>query len=80
MRDGNQADVTNFTDNDFTHRNRHYPTQRVALARQAVQLINSGMRQPSIGATTDMSALGRFLITKTRARYTPSNSNLRTCW
>src|SRR5947208_14568958 len=62
-----QRDVTVFTDNDFHNIGigiiRH---NVVPLARQAEQLINSG--DPSAidpaAIQTDMSALGRFLITK----------------
>ena len=62
-----QRDVTVFTDNDFHNIGigiiRH---NVVALARQAEQLIKSGdtaaIDQDAI--QTDMSALGRFLITK----------------
>src|SRR5713101_6014522 len=62
-----KRDVTNFTDNDFHNIGigiiRH---NVVALARHAEQLINSGdtaaIDQAAI--QTDMSALGRFLITK----------------
>ncbi len=62
-----KRDVTYFTDNDFHNIGigiiRH---NVVALARQAEQLINSA--DPSAidraAIQTDMSALGRFLITK----------------
>jgi cytochrome c peroxidase len=60
-------DVTNFIDNDFHNIGigiiRH---NVVALARQAEQLINSGDTSAIDRAAiqTDMSALGRFLITK----------------
>jgi cytochrome c peroxidase len=60
-------DVTNFTDNDFHNIGigiiRH---NVVALARQAEQLINSGDTAAIDHAAiqTDMSALGRFLITR----------------
>jgi cytochrome c peroxidase len=62
-----ERDVTFFMDNDFHNIGigiiRH---NVVALARQAEQLINSG--DPSAidraAIQTDMSALGRFLITK----------------
>src|SRR2546425_51160 len=60
-------DVTHFTDNDFHNIGigiiRH---NVVALARQAEQLINSGDTAAIDRAAmqTDMSALGRFLITK----------------
>jgi cytochrome c peroxidase len=62
-----QRDVTVFTDNDFHNIGigiiRH---NVVALARQAEQLINSGDTAAIDRAAiqTDMSALGRFLITK----------------
>src|SRR6266851_1366584 len=62
-----RRDVTNFTDNDFHNIGigiiRH---NVVALARQAEQLINSGDTAAIDRAAiqTDMSALGRFLITK----------------
>jgi cytochrome c peroxidase len=62
-----QRDVTVFTDNDFHNIGigiiRH---NVVALARQAEQLINSGDKAAVDRAAiqTDMSALGRFLITK----------------
>ena len=63
-----QRDVTVFTDNDFHNIGigiiRH---SVVALARQAEQLIKSGDTAAIDRAAiqTDMSALGRFLITKT---------------
>ena len=62
-----KRDVTYFTDNDFHNIGigiiRH---NVVALARQAEQLINSGDPTAIDRAAiqTDMSALGRFLITK----------------
>ena len=62
-----KRDVTNFTDNDFHNIGvgivRH---NVVALARQAEQLINSGdvAAIDRAAIQTDMSALGRFLITK----------------
>src|SRR4029453_7888013 len=62
-----KRDVTNFTDNDFHNIGigiiRH---NVVALARQAEQLIKSGDTAAIDRAAiqTDMSALGRFLITK----------------
>ncbi len=65
-----KRDVTNFTDNDFHNIGigiiRH---NVVALARQAEQLINSGDTAAIDRAAiqTDMSALGRFLITKKEA-------------
>jgi cytochrome c peroxidase len=79
----NKRDVTNFTDNDFHNIGigiiRH---NVVALARQAVQLINSGDAAAIDRAAiqTDMSALGRFLITKkepdTAAFKTPNLRNV----
>jgi cytochrome c peroxidase len=63
----NKRDVTNFTDNDFHNIGvlivRH---NVVALARQAEQLIDSGNTAAIDRAAvqTDMSALGRFLVTK----------------
>jgi cytochrome c peroxidase len=62
-----QRDVTVFTDNDFHNIGigiiRH---NVVALARQAEQLIKSGDTSAIDRAAiqTDMSALGRFLVTK----------------
>jgi cytochrome c peroxidase len=62
-----QQDVTVFTDNDFHNIGigiiRH---NVVALARQAADLIKSGDTAAIDRAAiqTDMSALGRFLITK----------------
>jgi len=62
-----KRDVTNFTDNDFHNIGigiiRH---NVVALARQAKQLINSEDTAAVDRAAiqTDMSALGRFLITR----------------
>jgi cytochrome c peroxidase len=62
-----QRDVTLFTDNDFHNIGigiiRH---NVVALARQAEQLIKSGdtVAIDRAAIQTDMSALGRFLITK----------------
>jgi cytochrome c peroxidase len=62
-----KRDVTSFTDNDFHNIGigiiRH---NVVALARQAEQLVNSGDTSAIDKAAiqTDMSALGRFLITK----------------
>jgi cytochrome c peroxidase len=62
-----KRDVANFTDNDFHNIGigiiRH---NVVALARQAEQLINSGDTAAIDRAAiqTDMSALGRFLISK----------------
>src|SRR5882724_5365558 len=65
-----KRDVTYFTDNDF--HNIGIGTIRhdvVALARQAEQLINSGDPTAIDRAAiqTDMSSLGRFLITKKEA-------------
>ena len=65
-----KRDITNFTDNDFHNIGigiiRH---NVVALARQAEQLINSGDTAAIDRAAiqTDMSALGRFLITRKEA-------------
>jgi cytochrome c peroxidase len=65
-----RRDVTTFTDNDFHNIGigilRH---NVVALARQAQQLISSGDLEAIDRAaiSTDMSALGRFLITKKEA-------------
>jgi cytochrome c peroxidase len=65
-----KRDVTNFTDNDFHNIGigiiRH---NVVALARQAEQLLDSGDTAAIDRAAiqTDMSALGRFLITKKEA-------------
>src|SRR5713101_1391597 len=65
-----KRDVTNFTDNDFHNIGigiiRH---NVVALARQAEQFINSGDAAAIDRAAiqTEMSALGRFLITKKEA-------------
>ena len=62
-----KRDVTNFMDNDFHNIGigiiRH---NVVALARQAEQLINSGdvAAIDRAAIQSDMSALGRFLITK----------------
>jgi cytochrome c peroxidase len=62
-----QRDVTFFTDNDFHNIGigiiRH---NVVALTVQAKQLINSGDKEAIDRAAiqTDMSALGRFLVTK----------------
>jgi cytochrome c peroxidase len=62
-----QRDVTNFIDNDF-HNIGILAVQHkvVPLARQAEQLIKSGDTAAIDRAAiqTDMSALGRFLITK----------------
>jgi cytochrome c peroxidase len=65
-----RRDVTNFTDNDFHNIGigivRH---QIVPLARRAEQLLNSGHAADIDRAAiqTEMSALGRFLITKKQA-------------
>jgi cytochrome c peroxidase len=65
-----KRDVTNFTDNDFHNIGigilRH---NVVALARQAEQRLDSGDMAAIDRAAiqTDMSALGRFLITKKQA-------------
>jgi cytochrome c peroxidase len=65
-----KRDVATFTDNDFHNIGigiiRH---NVVALARQAEQLISSGDTEAIDRAAiqTDMSALGRFLITKKEA-------------
>src|SRR5437773_5264072 len=64
---GTKRDATLFTDNDFHNIGigiiRH---NVVALARQAEQLVNSGDAAAIDRAAlqTDMSALGRFLVTK----------------
>jgi cytochrome c peroxidase len=62
-----KRDVTNFTDNDFHNIGIGIIRQNVvALVRQAGQLVNSGDRAAIDKAAiqTDMSALGRFLISK----------------
>ncbi len=65
-----KRDVTNFIDNDFHNIGigiiRH---NVVALARQAEQLLDSGdpVAVDRAAIQTDMSALGRFLITKKEA-------------
>jgi cytochrome c peroxidase len=62
-----KLDVTNFTDNDFHNIGvmivRH---NVVAMARQAEQLVNSGDAAAIDRAAiqTDMSVLGRFLVTR----------------
>jgi cytochrome c peroxidase len=62
-----KPDVTTFTDNDFHNIGigiiRH---NVVALARQAEQLVNSGdsLAIDNAAIQTEMSALGRFLISK----------------
>ena len=64
------ADVTNFTDNDFHNIGinivRHHV---VPLARQAEKLLRSGQAAEIDRAAiqTEMSALGRFLVTKKEA-------------
>jgi cytochrome c peroxidase len=79
-----KRDVTNFIDNDFHNIGigiiRH---NVVALARQAERLINSNdtsaIDRAAIG--TDMSALGRFLITKKEADIASFKTpNLRNVW
>jgi cytochrome c peroxidase len=62
-----QRDATFFTDNDFHNVGVLVVKHNVvALARQARQLINSGDKEAVDRAAiqTDMSALGRFLVTK----------------
>ena len=63
----NERDVANFTDNDFHNIGIGIIKHNVvALARQAEQLIKSGNTAAIDQAAiqTDMSALGRFLVTK----------------
>jgi cytochrome c peroxidase len=66
----NTRDATYFTDNDFHNIGigiiRH---NVVALARQAEQRINSGdtLAVDSAAIQTEMSALGRFLVSKKEA-------------
>src|SRR5438876_3523689 len=65
-----KRDVTNFTDNDFHNIGIGIIRHNVAaLARQAEQLLNSGDAAAIDRAAiqTDMSALGRFLITRKEA-------------
>jgi cytochrome c peroxidase len=65
-----KRDATNFTDNDFHNIGIGIIRHNVpALARQAEQLIDSGDTAAIDRAAiqTDMSALGRFLITKKEA-------------
>ena len=65
-----KRDVTNFTDNDFHNIGIGIVRHNVAaLARQAVQLLDSGDTAAIDRAAiqTDLSALGRFLITKKEA-------------
>ncbi|HEY6306707.1 MAG TPA: cytochrome c peroxidase [Candidatus Angelobacter sp.] len=79
----NKRDTTTFTDNDFHNIGigiiRH---NVVALARQAEQLIDSGnaLAVDQAALQTEMSALGRFLITKkepdTAAFKTPDLRNV----
>src|SRR5437879_4978490 len=78
-----KRDVTNFTDNDFHNIGIGIIRHNVSvLARRAVQLINSGDAAAIDRAAiqTDMSALGRFLITKkepdTAAFKTPNLRNV----
>jgi cytochrome c peroxidase len=62
-----ERDPTFFTDNDFHNVGVLVVKHNVvALARQAAQLINSGDKEAVDRAAiqTDMSALGRFLVTK----------------
>src|SRR5205807_2734704 len=62
-----KRDATNFTDNDFHNIGIGIIRHNVAaLACQAESLINSGNATAIVHAAiqTDMSALGRFLITK----------------
>src|SRR5882724_7822564 len=78
-----KRDVSNFTDHDFHNIGigiiRH---NVVALARQAEQLVNSGDAAAIDRAAiqTDLSALGRFLVTKkepdTAAFKTPNLRNV----
>jgi cytochrome c peroxidase len=74
-----KRDVATFTDNDFHNIGigiiRH---NVVALARQAEQLINSGDAEVIDRAAiqTDMSALGRFLITKKEPISPPSKHRI----
>jgi cytochrome c peroxidase len=65
-----KRDVTNFTDNDFHNIGIGIIRHNVAaLARQAEQLLDSGdpAAVDRAAIQTDMSALGRFLITKKEA-------------
>lgn len=62
-----KADVTNFTDDDFHNIGVNIVHHRVVpLAQQAQQLLRSGHAQDVDRAAiqTEMSALGRFLVTK----------------
>jgi cytochrome c peroxidase len=78
-----KRDVTNFTDNDFHNIGIGIIKHNVAaLARQAEQLVKSGdaVAIDRAALQTDMSALGRFLITKkepdTAAFKTPNLRNV----
>ena len=65
-----KADVTNFTDDDFHNIGINIVRHRVVpLARQAEELIRAGHAQDIDRAAiqTEMSALGRFLVTKKEA-------------
>jgi len=78
-----RRDVTSFTDNDFHNIGIGIIRHNVAaLARQAQKLVNSGdpAAVDRAAIQTDMSALGRFLITKrksdTAAFKTPNLRNV----
>jgi cytochrome c peroxidase len=78
-----KRDVTSFTDNDFHNIGIGIIQHNVAaLARQAQKLVNSGdpAAVDRAAIQTDMSALGRFLITKresdTAAFKTPNLRNV----
>ena len=78
-----KRDVTSFTDNDFHNIGIGIIRHNVAaLARQAQKLVNSGdpAAVDRAAIQTDMSALGRFLITKresdTAAFKTPNLRNV----
>src|SRR5712692_6890534 len=65
-----KPDVTNFTDNDFHNIGINIVQHQVVpLARRAEQLIQSGQAAEIDRAAiqTEMSALGRFLVTKKKA-------------
>jgi cytochrome c peroxidase len=65
-----KPDVTNFTDNDFHNIGINIVQHQVVpLARRAEQLIQSGQAADIDRAAiqTEMSALGRFLVTKKEA-------------
>ncbi len=65
-----KADVTNFTDDDFHNIGINIVQHRVVpLARQAEKLIQSGQAAEIDRAAiqSEMSALGRFLVTKKEA-------------